>query len=165
MGDTMCCGVATAGTVMNSDGKTPSSQMMMANIAVCNKKPVNGTPAAVDTTGTLTGADTGKTAIQYMYPKSGFSCFVAPKPPPNPQPPTPAPPADANVGKLCTSKSDACGNADGKTDYCCGVFTGGKVLDVTGKTTTTTDAPNIVVCNKNPTGDVKALDFTTDVTG
>ena len=139
---------------------------MMANIAVCNNKPVDGKDMAEDISGDLKGADTPSTTVSYKYPKSGFSCFVAPKPPPGPvNPPKPTPPADSNIGKACTSADDACGNADGKTDYCCGVASGGKVLDVTGSKVTNTDAPNIVICNKTPSDTVKAVDFTDLITG
>lgn len=80
-------------------------------------------------------------------------------PTPGPNPPIPPKPTDANVGTPCTKASDKCGNADGKSDYCCGIAAGGMVYQVDGKTVTTTKAPNIVICNGNPDGDKKPIDY------
>ena len=147
---TMCCGAAINGKATDGDGKATDTNV--PNMAVCNKAPVDGKAAATDMMGTLTGADTAKTAITYMFDKADFSCFVDPLPP---QPPAPVKPADDKVGVSCKAASDTCGNADGKTDYCCGVFTGGKLIGADKKPITSSSAFNSVACNINPDGDKK----------
>lgn len=151
----MCCGLASKGVVMK-DATTPSTTIMTNSVSICNKKPVNGKSAAEEFKGTIQGLDT---AVMFSYPADDFACWAAAPPPGPVNPPKPDPPADANIGKACSKATDKCGNADGKTDYCCGIASGGKVLDKTGKTPTGANAPNIVICNKNAAGDAKAVDF------
>jgi len=106
----------------------------------------------------MTGADAGKTAIKYKFPKEHFSCFVAPTPPapgPTPQPPAPVGPTDKEVGISCSKAADTCGNKDDSTSYCCGIFAGGKLLDDKGAVVDGSSAPNVVACNINPDGDKK----------
>ena len=158
---TMCCGVATKGFVMNGD---TISEVPVPNLAVCNKAPVDGAPAATKVDGTMTGADTAKTTITYSFPADGFSCFDTPAPPTpgpsGPSPPVPDKPTDPLVGVACKAAADKCGNADGSTSYCCGVATKGMMLGSDGKTVTSVAAPNIIICNIDPAGDKKpALDF------
>jgi len=70
----MCCGVSANGIVMK-DATTPSAVTVKMNASICNKKPVNGFSMAQDFMGTLTGADTDKTAVMIKFPKDDFACL------------------------------------------------------------------------------------------
>ena len=156
----LCCGIAMNGQVVGADPTVPTG-VTLPNAAICNNAPIDKVAKAIDFTGMLEGAGTDVAQISFLYAKADFECFNTPTPPaPGPEPPKPDDPTDKNVGTPCKSADDKCGNADDKTDYCCGVATGGKVLDVTGKTPTAIDGPNILICNGNPDGDKKPVDYT-----
>lgn len=149
----LCCGVAMGGTVDGADPKTPSG-VLLPNLAICNNKPVDGKKAAVDFKGSLMGADTASTTISFTYPADSFDCLASPAPPG----PSPAPTYPKPIGVACASAAEndsgkTCMNTDKDTDeYCCGVMSGGMLMEA-GDKVSTTAAPNIVVCNYNPDGE------------
>lgn len=141
------------GTATGKDPKTPSG-ILLPNLAICNKKPVNGKSAAEEFKGQLMGADTGNTTIDFSYPADDFACFSSPTPPnPDPAPTYPKPLGVACKGTDDNASGKTCGNTDDKTDYCCGVMTGGVLMGNDNKPTTQAVTPNIVVCNYDPGAD------------
>lgn len=145
----LCCGIALNGLVVGDDPTKPTG-ITMPNLAICNKKPdSDGTKLSVDFEGTLTGAGADALAVKFLYSKADFECFATPAPPTPTPGNIPAPVnKDAKVGVTCTKSAD-CGNADGSSLYCCGMATGGKLIDSSGKVVDSTSAANVATCNYN----------------
>jgi len=155
----LCCGVAMNGLIVDKDGKTTGKNILSA--AICNVAPGDdGKSKAEDWTNRLLSAD--KTINwTFVYTGADFKCFKdAPKPPgppgpgPGPDPNQPKPPSnsDANVGGNCKVTADCQAlitDEDKKADYCCGVASGGVLIDDKGAPVgTEITTTNMLLCNK-----------------